>query len=80
MESNQYCKSVKPLISAYYDNELSPEETLTVKQHLENCPDCNNEYEYMKKIGDCIRNCRYLPYNNINTWQKISSRLDELDL
>ncbi|MFA5866340.1 MAG: sigma-70 family RNA polymerase sigma factor [Actinomycetota bacterium] len=34
------CKRMLPLISAYYDNEVTPEERKRVKQHLKDCPLC----------------------------------------
>ena len=80
MESNLPCNKVKPLISAYYDNELSEKQTLLVKDHLEKCQTCNSEYEYMKKIGEHIRKSTYLPYEHLNAWQKIAPRLDETGL
>ncbi len=34
------CKRMLPMISAYYDNEVTAEERREVKQHLEDCPLC----------------------------------------
>lgn len=39
------CRKVCNLISAYIDEELPGVEALQIRQHLRNCPECNEEYE-----------------------------------
>lgn len=39
------CKDIKTLIPVYLDNELEPQESQLVRNHLADCPHCQNEFE-----------------------------------
>ena len=44
------CRHVLNTLSAYIDRELPGEEMLSVRSHLERCPDCLQEMESLKEI------------------------------
>ena len=41
-------------IMAYYDGELSEQESSLVERHLENCPECSRELESFRKTAEMI--------------------------
>lgn len=43
------CEGVRPLLSAYIDQELSPGELLRVEQHLRRCPACAAEVDALRQ-------------------------------
>jgi anti-sigma factor RsiW len=44
------CRKVQSLISAYVDCELPGVEMLSVRQHLNECTECNSEYECLLRV------------------------------
>jgi len=44
------CKEIESLLSAYLENELSPEESVKIAQHLASCPHCLNLKEKIEEI------------------------------
>ena len=44
------CKDILNLIPLYVDNLLDEEEVLTVKEHIERCPNCKKELDLMMSI------------------------------
>jgi predicted anti-sigma-YlaC factor YlaD len=46
----QKCKEIESLLSAYLENELSPEESEHITQHLASCPQCHNLKEKMEEL------------------------------
>jgi hypothetical protein len=51
-KNNISCEGMKFKIMAYLDNELSDSEINTVKQHLDECPDCSKKYESLNKVKE----------------------------
>lgn len=47
-------QQIKELISSYYDGELDEEQKKVIKKHLENCPECQNEFEEMGKFEEVM--------------------------
>jgi len=47
-------KKIKELISSYYDQELDEEQRKTVEKHLEECPECSQEFEEMGKFEEVM--------------------------
>lgn len=45
---------IKELISSYYDKELDEEQRKTVEKHLEECPECSQEFEEMGKFEEVM--------------------------
>lgn len=52
------CESMRPLISAYMDGELTPTEEAQLQQHLAQCSHCRNLLEEYRQLRDGLR---YLP-------------------
>ncbi len=52
------CESMRPLISAYMDGELTPTEEAQLQQHLAECSYCRNLLEEYRQLRDQLR---YLP-------------------
>ena len=48
------CKDMEERLITYIDGELSPEENMRVKEHLENCSTCMEEYEKLKSTIDYV--------------------------
>lgn len=49
------CMEVRPLLSAYYDGEVAPEEYARVHRHLANCQECRHVLAEYRAIGGGIR-------------------------
>ena len=49
------CSDIRPMLSAYYDGEASPEEYDLVERHLATCPDCRRVMAEYRAIGGGIR-------------------------
>jgi len=45
------CKKIQQLISPYLDGELTPGEMEAVEYHLNNCPECQQEFNKLKNIS-----------------------------
>ncbi|MDD3014055.1 MAG: zf-HC2 domain-containing protein [Candidatus Gastranaerophilales bacterium] len=56
MESDLSCEKIKMLLSAYFDDELSEEESNIVKNHLYNCPECLNDLNNIKNVSNYLQN------------------------
>ncbi|NLC03454.1 MAG: DUF4179 domain-containing protein, partial [Tissierellia bacterium] len=65
------CKDMEERLITYIDGELSPEENMRVKEHLETCSTCMEEYKELKSTIDYVTDNS----NNIDT-----SKARELDL
>lgn len=44
------CEIIKDLLPNYTDNKLSSDSNLLVKEHIDGCYSCKNEYENMNRI------------------------------
>lgn len=53
---NGFCNNIKPLISAYFDDELSSGENDLVRSHIDSCPECADELENIKNLSGIIKN------------------------
>jgi hypothetical protein len=49
------CTAIRPLISYYYDGEVTPEESALVEQHLAGCEDCRRVLADYRMIGSEMR-------------------------
>ncbi|NQT80534.1 MAG: zf-HC2 domain-containing protein [Candidatus Aminicenantes bacterium] len=47
-------QQIKELISSYYDGELDEEQKKIIKKHLEDCPECQKEFEEMGKFEEVM--------------------------
>ena len=47
-------QQIKELISSYYDGELDEEQKKIIKKHLEECPECQKEFEEMGKFEEVM--------------------------
>lgn len=48
--ANKECEKIRKLLPLYIDSMLSDKECDEVLKHLDKCPDCKNEYNYLKAI------------------------------
>ena len=51
----QECESIRPLISAYMDGELTPEETRALHAHLAECAACSDLFDEYRDLRDQLR-------------------------
>src|SRR5437588_10753711 len=49
------CTEIRPLLSAYYDGEATPDERAQIERHLATCPDCRHVLAEYRVIGSDIR-------------------------
>lgn len=48
------CFKVKNLLSAYLDRELSGEEMLLIRDHVGGCPDCELEFQEIRRVKSLL--------------------------
>jgi anti-sigma factor RsiW len=52
------CREIRPLISAYMDNELTPAQLRVMQRHVEGCADCAATMEtYRRMRGAGVEGC-----------------------
>src|SRR6478672_4885580 len=49
------CEEIRPLLSAYYDGEATPDERSRVERHLTGCEDCRHVLAEYRAIGGGMR-------------------------
>jgi RNA polymerase sigma-70 factor (ECF subfamily) len=50
-EGVERCRVLGDLLSAFYDDELSPSEMAMIKEHMKDCPDCRQTEQDLKAVG-----------------------------
>lgn len=55
VEREKECQTVRPLIGAYLDEELTQAERRQVERHLTMCKDCHEELETEKKVREVLQ-------------------------
>lgn len=60
------CNRVQNLLSAFIDEELSPQDKRELRRHLFLCSECHSEYQNLLTIKECLNNlnreqCDYDP-------------------
>ncbi|MHB1459450.1 MAG: anti-sigma factor family protein [Armatimonadota bacterium] len=48
------CRKVQNLISAYIDSELTGMEMLAIRDHVNHCANCNQEYKSLLRLKRCF--------------------------
>lgn len=78
MRERLSCEDIKPIISAYYDKELSAEEMLNAEKHFEICSECRKELNNLKKLSTLIhKNLKNSEYINFTPEQIAAASLHE---
>lgn len=49
------CESIRPLISAFFDGDLTPSESMTLHQHLAECEECRQIVDEYQRIRSDFR-------------------------
>jgi mycothiol system anti-sigma-R factor len=49
------CRDVLVRLDQFVDRELSPDEVLEVRQHLDDCPPCQHIYHYEARVRRLVR-------------------------
>ncbi|MFQ5452583.1 MAG: anti-sigma factor family protein, partial [Candidatus Zixiibacteriota bacterium] len=49
------CLNTIQLLEDYADNELSPEKTIEIKKHLDECLSCQNEYSIIRNLKELVQ-------------------------
>jgi len=49
------CESIRPLISAFFDGDLSPSESMELHKHLASCDDCRRIFDDYQRIRTGFR-------------------------
>ena len=53
--SRRDCESIRPLISAFFDGELTPSESMALHKHLALCGDCRRVFDEYQRIRTGFR-------------------------
>ncbi len=69
------CKSVRDLMSAYYDQELTPDVEAAVREHLEECPDCTQQLAEFAELSRLAADMRP-PQVPAGMWSSINASLN----
>lgn len=76
MENNLSCDDLKTLISVYFDNELSEEESEMLISHLDKCPLCTQELENIRNLSGLIKNSvNTIEFEDIDIASTVINRL-----
>ena len=73
----QECESIRPLISAYMDGELSPEDTRELHAHLAECAACSDLFDEYRDLRDQLRHLPPTPPPPVQVHQYIRQRTVE---
>jgi anti-sigma factor RsiW len=55
------CKDIKPMLSAYYDKELSADEREKVAAHMKSCVSCQKEYSDICRTWEALKTAEDVP-------------------
>jgi len=78
-ENNEnICDQLAELISAYFDQQLDPDQMQAVEQHLGQCPDCRKKLDDYQKIRDAIASGKVSP--PIDLAQTVLAKLEREQL
>ncbi|HOP73901.1 MAG TPA: zf-HC2 domain-containing protein [Bacillota bacterium] len=69
------CLTVRNLISAYIDCELDPDQRRELRNHLFHCQECNQEYEQLVSIKNCLENSCQEPID-FNLLEALYARIE----
>ncbi len=72
------CPSIQEQLSAYLDGEISLEDQVNVKCHLESCESCAREYEQLRRMTQALGQIRYQMPTDM--WPQIQQRITERSL
>jgi len=50
------CRNIRENLSAYIDEELYPDQSENVTQHLLHCPECSSALEVLQKVDTVLNN------------------------
>jgi len=73
------CHDNETRVDAYYDGELSPEESLEYKSHLSNCPECVRSLGEYSSISGSLKSLYRRESEmgeGISLWPEIVSRIE----
>jgi len=75
---SEFCHNSEVLLDAYYDGELSPEESRKYESHINQCPECAQSLrDYGSISGSLADLSRELQLGEgISLWSEIRSRLE----
>lgn len=69
------CESVRDLLSAYYDQELSPDVEAAVREHLQDCPICSQQLGQFAELSKLAADMRQ-PEVPPGMWASIEASLN----
>ena len=72
------CDRTRPLLGAYADNELGPDQAAQVLTHLETCADCRRELDQIEGLGKLAKSVQhpklvddYWDWHRDRVWRRI---------
>lgn len=74
-----WCFRARRWISAYLDDELSPDRRTALEEHLGRCADCAGELERLEAQSRALRQAGEAPPLPANLWSTIEGGLDAAD-
>lgn len=71
-------KHNQDMINRHVDGELSPEEEKVLKEHIEKCGSCRQEYDNMKSVLSAIKNIHVPELDNSESlWTRIQDSITD---
>ena len=64
----------KDRLSAYFDNELPPQEKQVVEQHLRDCVECRAELTKLRQLEDAVN--RHAGLADTDYWEKSAQKIE----
>src|SRR5690606_23050859 len=61
------CHNVRSLMEAFIDGELSPEQTLEMEAHVDDCPACQANAEFLRTLSATIKGVVHADINRRTT-------------
>lgn len=69
------CESVREFMSAYFDQELTPDQEAAMREHLEDCPDCAQQLAEFAELSSLAAEMRP-PQVPAGMWSSINASLN----
>jgi hypothetical protein len=74
------CETIKEILAAYLDKEVTPEERRQVQDHLSGCKQCQEELKALTTTREAVRQAFDLRADGVSpspeSWEKLRQRLD----
>ena len=74
---NKNCSIIRDLIAMYADRETSPQTSEIIKDHLNECPDCREYYDYTSHV---VRSMKQPPKGNRYRYSVLARKIRQRNI